>query len=450
MFGSVVLDVAIGMVFVFLLLSLIASVLQEMLSSFMQLRSANLLRGLRSLFSGDSLWGRDLVDSLYDHGLIRGLFADPEQDLKTRQPKAPDSETTVATQALLPVQPVQPGVGDEGKRLLHISYPHRLDGLRFWLRGKIGIRPEKNVRSVSNQLLLPAYIPSRTFALSLIDILNRNKATGEDIMNSITQSLAEHSWIYQDNKAGQALYALAIDAKGDVKKFQKHLENWYNDSMDRASGWYKRYTQQILLCIGFILAVIFNVSSVRVARTLWFDRDARVAMASAADEYVKAHPNPSPTQTASPQATVPQPQTTDSQPQTANPQTQTVDDKSSKAGELERKLQESAEAFNTATSTALLPVGWKHNRSEYWHMLWGNLPAFSWSKDWWRPFAIDFGNGSWIGLKYLLGWLLTAFAVSFGAPFWFDMLNKIMVVRSTIKPQEKSQPEASKDKTPAS
>ncbi len=52
MFGSVVLDVAIGMVFVFLLMSLIASVVQEMLSTFMQLRPANLLRGLRQLVFG--------------------------------------------------------------------------------------------------------------------------------------------------------------------------------------------------------------------------------------------------------------------------------------------------------------------------------------------------------------------------------------------------------------
>src|ERR1700748_2860428 len=81
MFGSVVLDVAIGMVFVFLLMSLIASVVQEMLATFMQLRPANLLRGLNSLFSGDSIWGEDLVDSLYNHGLIRGLFADPKMDL---------------------------------------------------------------------------------------------------------------------------------------------------------------------------------------------------------------------------------------------------------------------------------------------------------------------------------------------------------------------------------
>jgi hypothetical protein len=36
------------------------------------------------------------------------------------------------------------------------------------------------------------------------------------------------------------------------------------------------------------------------------------------------------------------------------------------------------------------------------------------------------------------GWLLTAFAISFGAPFWFDLLNKLISIRSTLKPQEKT------------
>ena len=44
-----------------------------------------------------------------------------------------------------------------------------------------------------------------------------------------------------------------------------------------------------------------------------------------------------------------------------------------------------------------------------------------------------------------VGWLFTAFAISLGAPFWFDMLNKIMVIRSTVKPEEKSKTEGSKD-----
>jgi hypothetical protein len=33
-----------------------------------------------------------------------------------------------------------------------------------------------------------------------------------------------------------------------------------------------------------------------------------------------------------------------------------------------------------------------------------------------------------------------------GAPFWFDVLNKFMVIRSTVKPYEKSPPEASEDR----
>jgi len=47
-----------------------------------------------------------------------------------------------------------------------------------------------------------------------------------------------------------------------------------------------------------------------------------------------------------------------------------------------------------------------------------------------------------------VGWIITALAVSLGAPFWFDMLNKIMVVRGTVKPAEKSGTAASKDAKP--
>jgi hypothetical protein len=46
---------------------------------------------------------------------------------------------------------------------------------------------------------------------------------------------------------------------------------------------------------------------------------------------------------------------------------------------------------------------------------------------------------------HIFGWLLTALAISLGAPFWFDLLNKFIVVRATVKPQEKSPEEKSKD-----
>lgn len=55
---------------------------------------------------------------------------------------------------------------------------------------------------------------------------------------------------------------------------------------------------------------------------------------------------------------------------------------------------------------------------------------------------VDFNSA----LRKIFGLLATGLAVSLGAPFWFDVLNRIMVVRSTVKPHEKSQETPSKDK----
>ncbi len=41
--------------------------------------------------------------------------------------------------------------------------------------------------------------------------------------------------------------------------------------------------------------------------------------------------------------------------------------------------------------------------------------------------------------EHSLGWILTAVAISMGAPFWFDMLNKVVAVRSSVKPQDGQQ-----------
>jgi hypothetical protein len=72
-----------------------------------------------------------------------------------------------------------------------------------------------------------------------------------------------------------------------------------------------------------------------------------------------------------------------------------------------------------------LPIGWNRQVSD---------PA--------DPRSIYITPGQWV--LRVLGWLVTALALSLGAPFWFDMLNKFMVVRSTIKPKEKSPDEPSK------
>jgi hypothetical protein len=361
MFGSVVLDVAIGMGFVYLLLSLIASVVQEMLSAFMQLRAANLERGLRSLFSGDSLKAEmDLVDCIYDHGLVRGLYSNPQMD----------SDTSPS------------------------GFRRVMNAVRLGARRLIGISPDKPLTVEADPLLLPAYIPSRTFALALIDVLNAHKKEGAEAMASITNALSEHCWLFRGNKAGQALLTLAIDAKGDIVAFQQNLEQWYSDAMDRVSGWYKRYTQRALIVVGLVLAVAFNVDSLRVARTFWLDRDARQAMVNAAESYTKDHPT------------------------AATPD---------ESGKLEAQLQSNVKAFSEVTNNTLMPMGWKHPWRYY--------------ESYFRAAPKD---AAFSAMRLLAGWLMTALAISLGAPFWFDTLNRFMVVRSTVKPQEKSGTEAAK------
>lgn len=358
MFGSAILDVAIGMSVVYLLLSLIASGVQEGISVVLQARSASLLLGLHSLFSGDK--GPDgnlLLNAVYDHGLIRGLYRDPKKD--SNNPKL-----------------------------------RMWDRLRMKLQDMLGLAPPTGLDKISNRLLLPAYIPSNAFALALTDILDPAESGQKTSMDALRSRLAAAVKTDATNKAMQALSALADSAGDDVGEFERRVAKWYDDAMDRVSGWYKKYTQNILLAIGLILAVAFNVNSIRVANALWTDKDAREAMVTMAKQY-----------------------TNDGNPvNSQGAQGKTLPDL---GAELTKRIQ----TMQEVSDQKLLPMGWNGP-------LWGDAKR-------WEGKSLRV-------LLALVGWCITALALSLGASFWFDTLNRFMVIRGTIKPDEKSQPEASK------
>src|SRR5258706_12261124 len=72
MLGSSIVDVAIGLIFVYLLLSLICSAANETIERFSKKRTKDLERGLKEM-----LGNGDLVKRLYEHPLISSLFPDP-------------------------------------------------------------------------------------------------------------------------------------------------------------------------------------------------------------------------------------------------------------------------------------------------------------------------------------------------------------------------------------
>ncbi len=172
MFNSNIIDVAIGLVFIFLLLSLICSAAHEIIEAFMKARAANLERGIQELAGNNS---QEFVTKLYDHGLVNSLYKGK-------------------------YAPVAKGFF----RRLFQRYVHGPD--------------------------LPSYIPSKNFALALIDLKN----TGAELPQNIKDALQAFERV-----AGQ-----------NVAQLQQHIEEWYNTSMDRVSGWYKRRSQWIILVLG--------------------------------------------------------------------------------------------------------------------------------------------------------------------------------------------------------
>jgi hypothetical protein len=341
MFGSSIIEVAIGLVFVYLLMSLVCSAINEIIESFLKNRATDLERGIRELFNQSG--GADLVGDFYKHPLISGLF----RGVYTRE---------------------------KSKKVGFLDY--------LWSTN------------------LPSYIPARNFAYAVLDLVlhppveaeaARDDASGDTAhaektpavnsstlpvsMEAIRLALKRNQGHTQ---VGRALRTLVEQSGNDLNAMRENVEAWFNGSMDRVSGTYKRRTKWIIFTLGFGLTVLMNVNTITIARRLSNDATLRNVIVAQAESFAK------------------------------QPDALTADFKVSSA-QLE---------------SLGLPLGWPSGIVF--------LP---------RPF--NFWDHI---LLPMLGWLLTAGAISLGAPFWFDFLNKFMVIRATVKPHEKSQEEGSEDR----
>ena len=363
--SSAVLDVAIGIAFVYLFLSLICSVVNEGIAAVFSLRSKNLVRGIDSLLSGSTLQdNRPIVELLYSHGLIRGLYKDPPKDVIARA-RAASPVGRLQDQADALVDKAQ-SLG----KLIHIPV---LGMVRQWF----------NVN-------LPAYIPSQVFATAFIDIISPPDPTRPRTLDDVRQAISG----LPEGPTKQALMSLAADTQKDIAEFQLKVETWFNDSMDRAAGWYKHRAQNILLVIALVITVMLNVDTIKLAQSLWDNPIERQATVDLAQKYVDTRKD---------------------------------------------MLQNNQELKKQANDLAVLgqqlsfPFGWQNWKG------YGEARQQAEEQKQPPPSVIVFWG------ETAVGWLMTALALSLGAPFWFDILNKFMVVRSTVTPREKSVAEGSKD-----
>ena len=147
------------------------------------------------------------------------------------------------------------------------------------------------------------------------------------------------------------------------------IEKWFNDTMDRASGWYKRRTQLCLLTLGLAVAFGGDLSTVSIARWLWTSDAARQAALSAAQQYVQSHP------------------------------TRATNNQQALSDIAAEITQHDQDLFNRQC-----PIAWN---MEY----------------------LKQRNAMFWTLEYFSGCIITGIAISMGSSFWFDALQNLIKIR---------------------
>ena len=246
---------------------------------------------------------------------------------------------------------------------------------------------------------LPSYIPRENFSLALLDIVSRASVVGKALsLGSLRDSLAD----VQNPNAAQRVILTAIDTSNDdIQKVRQTLEQWFDGTMDRCSGWYTRRSGRILLVIGLVATTCFNVDAITVAERLLNDSALRkVVVASATKTIEKA----------------------EGQPLAESPP----------AGADSAAKANSFDAVSREFLAIGFPIGWKMTGG--W--LPSPIPQCSLADPRTNPQTCSLSYFAII--RMIFGWLITTLAISLGAPFWFDIMNRFVVIRSTVKPTEKS------------
>jgi hypothetical protein len=214
----------------------------------------------------------------------------------------------------------------------------------------------------------PSYISARMFAAALFDIVAPADAAQPRTAQSLLAGVAQ----IPDAKLRTTLLNMINSAGGDVDAARLKVEHWFDDTMARVTGWYKRMAQKIIFAAGLLLCAAVNADTLMIVKELWSDQALSSAVVAQAVKKV--------------QSTTPA--------DYVNPE-----------GSLQQVTGEIREA-NTP------PIGWSQNEHDV------------------RALPRAFGAGA---LK-VLGILLTSFAIVLGAPFWFDMLNTLINLRLSGNP----------------
>jgi hypothetical protein len=413
MFGSNALEIAIGLVFIYLLLSVLCTVINEGIAAAIEQRGKTLLEGVKNLLNDPEF--NSLAQYVYNHGLIGGMMEGVTDFTKTnRLPSyiAPNNFALALIDILgsygagpalveqrqkeLVIQQ-EKSIAEPANESLKETLAEAQAALELAIKGAADLRLKygaaqdaaKEVKKLADfgkiqkasETLQNALTAGRVLAAEHPDAL----AAIEKGIEALAPGYTKQSLLTLIDKTKRETRLLLTEIQtGEqaVEKLRQNLEDWFNDAMDRFSGWYKRWTRQISFGVAVVIVVVANADTMMLANRLARDAALRAGIVAAADNASQKIAG-----------------------DTSNIQT------------ARQQLLDESEKLN-------LPLGWMN-------------PEVNGTEDPFAPERIPQTTSGW--LMKIFGLLMTALAVSLGAPFWFDTLSKFMNVRGAGKVPDTNQ-----------
>jgi hypothetical protein len=402
---SAVVDVAIGLAVIFATFSVAVSRVNETVLGLLNYRGRQLEAELRRLV-GDlpgTAGGDDLTTRLLDGPLrhLRSGVSGATPNMTTIPPVAGRMASARRARRLrLPAyipsfsfaHAVLDCIDPPARGLLHQIDPSRLpagarDAYRAAYRELTPTTAEALRAAVARTTTRTSADESMRELVARIVRLTPNAAVGP-VEEEIMRLLPDRSPLRW------ALTSITVRASGDRNIAAAELAQWYDQAMDRLSGWYKRQIQRFLLGYAIVVTIAFNLDTIAMTEALWQNGTLRAAVVAAAQDRVSA-----PTAAADSPAGTSDGTSTDSS--------------GSAVHDLIGDIRELAALH--------LPFGWDA------------------SADGDNPRAVPQTVGGW-ALK-VFGWTVTALTLSLGAPFWFDLLGRVVNMRDTGPRPEPADPQ---------
>lgn len=405
MIGAAIVEVVIGLVFIFILLSLLVTQINSIIVNLLNLKAKRLKEQLNIMLTDPVVRTKILT-----HPLI-GMVETPASEIVLTNP----TERITAQQA-------EDLTAGKRARVSYIPTETFVDVLVDVLTANTGQklyeelnrvveRMEPSVeKSVFRDLIrqiqlrgtgiaelrdLIATMDDADTKKQMLVALNLVDAALDKLRVESSDLIPLHLGVRQIRDPYlQAALEAVLNTAHSLPDAQAKLGQWFDNGISRAREVYTRQMQRISIVIGLLLAVILNVDTLYVGRVLWEDPALRAAVAAAAEASVPTL----------------QEQIELGQPDPTQPPQQ----------DLGEATQAARDIFS-ALLNLRLPLGWSFTPLDAGapgairddaRNLWLFGPA---------------NNPDWLGLwlRKAIGLIVTTIAVAQGAPFWFDFMRRL-------------------------